>query len=133
MSLLNSMSEVVIDDGHKPSGLSHIPTKLVYQTKSFSHFLSVKDNLLQDIWLSRAHEYSKLCKGNSWGEYVSTSEVVDWCNDIFDIEDLYATNPKKAIAIVTTKALLFDKSRLPVEDIISQVDGNYTFDYWILH
>lgn len=119
------VTEIMIDDGHKPGGQSHIPTTLVHQIKSFSKFLLVKDNLLQDLWLSRAYQYSKSYKGNAWGNYVSTSEVIDFDNGMIDIEEVYATNPQKAIALVATKALLFDKSRLPVEDISSQVDGNF--------
>jgi hypothetical protein len=126
--IVNTGSTVVeiIDDGHKP-GKTDAPTQLIYQTKSFSNFVLVKDNVLNDLWLSRAYEYSKSTSSNAWGEYISTSEILNYDNiTTSELELLYKSHPQKAIALVATKALLFDRSRLPVDDIISQVDGRLT-------
>ena len=121
----NNPVEEVIDDGHRP-GKTDTPTRLLFQTKTFANFVIIKDNLLNDEWVSRAYQYSKTMSSNAWGEFVTTSELLHYENmSAEDIESLYKSNPQKAIAIVATKNLLFDRTRLPVDDIISQVDGRW--------
>lgn len=113
-----------IDDGHRP-GETDVPTQLLFQKKTPSHFLIINDNLLSETWLNRSYEYAKDLN-KPWGTYISTSEVLD---ETIDTELLWKTNPQKAIALIATKALLFDKSKklLPFDDIVSQVDGRLNF------
>jgi hypothetical protein len=58
-----------IDDGHTPAGSTVLTKLAINRNKANSHFFSVYDSLVDDIWSRRAYEYA-LEKRRPWGVYI---------------------------------------------------------------
>lgn len=83
------MKLLPIDDGFKP-GKTDKPTLLaVNGQKRSEDFVSIFDDLLEEVWCDRVYQYSsKIHGGKPWGVYVLTRDLLDFdgvkCEDIWE-------------------------------------------------
>lgn len=87
--------------------------------KHTSNFLCIFDNLLSTVWCERIYDYA-LAINRPWGAYVTTLEVL---NGSVDADALWGIDPEKAISLVVTRKLFFEKGRAFLEGDIDNIHG----------
>jgi hypothetical protein len=96
------------------------PTRLVMDDcKSSSKFLTIFDDLLPPKWCQRVYDYS-LKKGKPWGVYIPTDDVLD---ERIDPELLFQNDPERAIALIATRELIFNRGKGFVAGDIGKIAG----------
>ena len=109
------------EDGQRPGGTKQKQRLAINKGKQSVCFLSVFDELVPDIWCARAYEYALSRNGKPFGIYILTSEALD--KDL-DAELLWNSGEhQKALALVTTRALVFERGRSMLEQDIAHIHG----------
>lgn len=97
---------------------------MIIQTgKHTSNFLLIFDNLLSNEWCDRIYEYA-VALDKPWGAYVTTAEVLDGS---IDVEAMWMSDPEKAMSLIVTRKLFFEKGRSLLEGDIGHIHGAESF------
>lgn len=119
--ILLSSSLKEFDDGHSP-GSTETKTQLVeYNNKTSENFLTVFDNLLSDIWCTRAYTYA-INQLKPWGTYVTTRDAMDLtlcADDIWNSGDC-----ERAISLITVRTLLFERGLTVLGKDVDNIHGS---------
>jgi hypothetical protein len=123
--MMSSFSELVViedfEDGQKPGGTSSKQRLAINKGKQSEGFFSVFDELLPDLWCERAYEYALKRNGKPFGVYILTSEALD---SGLDAEGLWQQGQEqKALSLVATRALVFERGRSTLEQDIERIHG----------
>lgn len=106
------------NDGHHP-GQSSTQNKMSIHKKKMNDFVIILDKALGDEWCSFIYDYS-LTTGKSWGAYVTEAEALDLKNDPVLLKE---TDPEKAISLIVTRTLYFEKAYFLIKDDVAKIHG----------
>eukprot|EP01041_Mallomonas_annulata_P005941 gene5941-11989_t len=107
------------EDGHRPGSTSTGTKMAIYENKSSIASVSVFDNLLPNGWCNYAYQYA-VKKNNPWGAYVTTEDVL---NQDIDANSLRDNNPERAIALIATRALFFNRGSGIIGNDVNRIHG----------
>ncbi len=109
------------EDGHKPGNTKEKTRLAINKGKQSVKFLALFDALLEPIWCERAYDYALSRNGKPFGIYVRTDEAL---NGSIDAEQIWQSGDKqRALALVTTRALVFNRARPMLQNDITAIHG----------
>jgi len=112
---------VDFEDGHRPGNTSEKTRLALNLNKQSTRFLSVFDDLLDRIWCDRAYNYALSRNGKPFGVYIQTTDALD---PALSAEELWAAKDyQRALALVTTRALVFERAHGALKDDIEAIHG----------
>eukprot|EP01038_Epipyxis_sp_PR26KG_P009581 gene9581-12905_t len=109
------------DDGHHPGGCHNIQTKLAmhYNKNNNSDQILVVNDVLPDDWCTKCYDYA-IEKNKPWGVYVTTEDAL---NSFLSSDELWETNPEKALALIATRSLVFNAGKSLVGPDYNAIHG----------
>ena len=107
------------DDGHFPGGDESKKTKLRIQSEKLNpRFISVYDNLTDEIWCKRAYDYAMI-KSRPWGVYITRDDALSALADDFFLD----LDTEKAIALHFVRKLIYGRASKTIDKDLDIIHG----------